>query len=245
MKCEETSRGRLPMKAQQADIHGIFAELAPRYELVNHLFTWGLDARWRKRAAAAALQRGGSRWLDVCTGTGEMAIALRRAGGAGAQVVACDFCLPMLQKAAAKPAAEGVEFVAAEVSRLPFADNTFDVVTIAFATRNITSSRAGLRACLEEFRRILCPGGWFINLETSQPPAPIVRVLMHAYVRWVVWPVGRLVSGRARGYGYLSRSVCRFYGAEELSQIMRAAGFSEVRFERLLLGAVAIHRAVK
>lgn len=226
-------------------IRDIFAEVPRTYERVNHILTLGLDTLWRKRAAKIAAQGGGSRWIDICSGTGELAIYLDRLTPAGTRVHALDFSLPMLSHAAAKPDSRDIAFTLGDARRLPFEDDTFDLLTTGFATRNLNLNRETLIGTFAEFRRVLRPGGRFVTLETSQPNVRFLRRLMRGYVATVVWPIGRRISGSDAGYAYLSRTIPRFYDTEELAQIMIAAGFREVSFQRLLLGVAAIHLAWK
>jgi demethylmenaquinone methyltransferase/2-methoxy-6-polyprenyl-1,4-benzoquinol methylase len=221
----------------------LFAEVAPTYELVNRVLTFGLDAHWRRKAARLAAAEGGRAWMDACSGTGELAANLRALAPAETQVMSLDFCRPMLARAAAKPSGRKIDFVLADVKALPFADASLDLITISFATRNINLSRAALVRTFAEFRRVLRPGGRFVNLETSQPRSRIVRALFHAYIRLVVRRVGALISGSRAGYAYLGTTIPRFYPAEELTAILKEAGFVEVRVKRLLFGAAAIHLA--
>ena len=227
------------------NIREIFAEVPGTYDLVNHILTFGLDTIWRRRAAGEASATGGSRWLDVCAGTGEMAACLSRRAGPGTCVVAVDFSLPMLRKARLKPFGGRVAFVGGAAGALPFPDGSFDLVMIAFATRNINVSRDALVGTFREFNRVLGPGGVFVNLETSRPPSRFVRSLLHLYARIMIGPLGSFISGSRAGYSYLSRTLRGFYGAEDLSVIMREAGFSRVSFRRMTRGAVAVHRAMK
>ena len=226
-------------------IRKLFSEVPATYELVNHVLTLGQDRRWRGKAARIAASRGGTRWLDVCTGTGEMALGLRELAGPEVLIAAADFCLPMLQAASGKRVARPIRFVQAEAGALPFPDETFDLVTISFATRNIHVSRDVLLRCFREFYRVLRPGGRFVNLETSQPASKLVRRLFHLYVRLTVKPVGSLISGSKAAYAYLSYTIPRFYSAPELSEILLEGGFGKVTSRPLLLGAVAVHEAVK
>ena len=226
-------------------LRDIFGEIAGSYERANRALTLGLDRGWRRRAAGRAAAGGGTRWLDVCSGTGEMAENLAGLAAGGTEIVAVDFSLPMLTLARAKPRLARAGFVLADVGRLPFPDATFDLVTISFATRNVNLSRPALESTFREFARVLRPGGRFVNLETSQPPNPIVRAAFRAYVRLVVMPVGRRISGAMAGYAYLAASIRNFYGAGELAEVLRASGFGRVVFERLLFGAAAIHLSTK
>ncbi len=190
-------------------------------------------------------KRGGTKWLDVCTGTGETATYLKGISKENQDVFAVDFSLPMLQEATTKQETNGITLTLADAKNLPFPDNSFDVVTISFATRNITTNRDNLLLFLREFRRVLKPSGLFLNIETSQPPSVIIRKLFHLYARRVISTVGYMISGSRSGYAYLSSTIRRFFEAEEFVKIIREAGFKRVDFHRMLLGIVAIHRALK
>ncbi|MBI2958104.1 MAG: ubiquinone/menaquinone biosynthesis methyltransferase [Chloroflexi bacterium] len=228
-------------------VQKIFSEIPSTYELVNHVLTLGLDIAWRRKAARLAAVPGNrdeARLLDVCTGTGETAVYLRR-WAKHAEVVAVDFTERMLRTARAKEGARGIRLVMADAQRLPFADNSFDAVTISFATRNLNRDRENLLACLREFKRVLKQGGTLVNLETSQPLSRRVRRVYHCYVRLLVKPVGARISGSEAGYAYLSHTIPLFYDAEELASVVRQAGFTAVTYQRLLFGIAAIHMATK
>lgn len=223
----------------------MFAEVAPTYERVNHILTFGLDRRWRRAAARWAAEGGGELWLDVCSGSGDMARLLLRWADKGTRVIALDFCLPMLKKAVSPKRYMRPEPVAADVRRLPFSDVTFDLVTVSFATRNINLSRDILEETFREFYRVLKPGGQFVNIETSQPRSRLLRRVFHAYVRAAVKPIGSRISGSIPGYAYLASTIPRFYPPEGLVALLRSAGFSEVTWRRLSWGITAVHLAVK
>jgi demethylmenaquinone methyltransferase/2-methoxy-6-polyprenyl-1,4-benzoquinol methylase len=224
-------------------LQDLFAEVAPTYERVNRALTFGLDVRWRRKAARIAADGSGGLWMDVCSGTGETAANLRALAPLPTRIISLDFCPPMLASAAAKPGGRAIDFVLGDVKALPFPDASLDLITISFATRNINLSREILTRTFAEFRRVLKPGGRFVNVETSQPGLKIVRVLFHAYVRLAVRRVGTLISGSRAGYAYLEATIPKFYSAAELTAIMREAGFAEVRVKRFMLGAAAIHVA--
>jgi demethylmenaquinone methyltransferase/2-methoxy-6-polyprenyl-1,4-benzoquinol methylase len=215
------------------------------YELVNHILTFGHDALWRRRAARIAAEQGGTQWADMCTGTGEMAVCLSRLARRGTSIHAVDFSAPMMAEAMKKPEARNIDFVVSDVKALDFPDESLDLVTISFATRNINLNKAVLTQTFAEFCRVLKPGGRFINLETSQPSSLLIRRLFHFYVRLFVKPVGGLISGSYRGYAYLAHTIPRFYPPEELSKIMRAAGFKNVTYRKLLFGIASIHQGTK
>jgi len=226
-------------------IQKIFTEIPKTYELVNHILTLGFDILWRKKAIKIAVKQGGSHWLDVCTGTGETANYLAEQADSITKIYAVDFSLPMLTEATIKPNGKRIHFTLSDVRQLPFPDNTFDLITISFATRNINTSRENLETSFCEFYRILKPGGQFINLETSQPQFFIIRKLFHLFIKIFVKPIGSLISGSNTGYTYLSHTIPRFYTAIELASILKSTGFRTVIFKRLLFGATAIHQSVK
>ncbi len=223
----------------------IFAEVPATYELVNHVLTLGLDVLWRRRAARLAATVGPGKWADLCTGTGETAIYLSRLAPEGTSVYGVDFSEPMLAEAKKKPRAEKINFVAADIKNLPFDDATFDLLTMSFATRNINLSREILIESFAEYYRVLKPGGCFVNVETSQPPSPLIRKCFHEYIRLFVKAIGSRISGSKAAYAYLAATIPRFYTAEELADVMREAGFDKVTFRRCFLGVAAIHRAHK
>lgn len=225
-------------------IRKIFSEVAHTYELVNHVLTFGLDMFCRRKVAKVAAAEDGTRWLDVCTGTGQMAVCLRDIADNKTMIVATDSCFPMIHKAAQKPQVSRIAFILADTHVLPFRDMTFDLITLSFAARNINVSRASLVQCFRELHRILKPGGRFVNLETSQPSASFIRRLFHMYVRLVVARLGQIISGSRAGYVYLAHTIPRFYSADELADIIRQAGFAEVTFNHMLYGILAIHKAI-
>jgi demethylmenaquinone methyltransferase/2-methoxy-6-polyprenyl-1,4-benzoquinol methylase len=220
-------------------------QVSATYELVNHILTLGCDALWRRRAARIAAASGGTQWADVCTGTGEMAVYLSRLAPPETTVHAVDFSVPMLDVARKKPEAQNITFLVSDVKALDFPDDSLDLITIAFATRNINLSRDALIQTFAEFYRVLKPGGRFVNLETSQPSSRLIRRLFHAYVTLFVKPIGGLISGSYNGYAYLRHTIPRFYPPEELSDIMCQAGFKDVTCRKLIFGIAAIHQGMK
>ncbi len=226
-------------------IQNMFAEVPATYELVNHVLTFGLDIIWRRKAARIAAKAGGAQWVDMCTGTGEMAVYLSRLAPEGTEIYAVDFCESMMDKARRKPHAESIHFVAADITALPFEDETFDLVTMSFATRNINVSKEKLIQSFSEYYRVLKPGGRFVNLETSRPPFWPIRKGFDLHIKLFVAQIGGRISGCPTAYAYLAKTIGRFYTAEALAGIMQQAGFDEVTFKRLLFGAAAIHQAVK
>ncbi len=226
-------------------IRKIFSEVANTYELVNHVLTFGLDILWRKKAAREAAKAKGLLWMDVCSGTGEMALNLSRLADKKVKIISVDFCHPMIARAQEKRKIPNHSFVLAESELLPFADKAFSLVTISFATRNIYPNKGVLVSHLKEFHRVLKPGGYFVNLETSQPSIRIIRKLFHLYIKLTVKQLGYFLSGSRAGYSYLAFTIPRFFPPEEFSEILSEAGFARVTHRSLFLGVSAIHTAVK
>jgi len=233
------------MTSMTHGLQKIFSEVAGSYDLVNHVLTLGLDIPWRRRAARTGARLGGTAWLDVCSGPGEMARDLARLAPRGVRVIAADFTPAMVEASLERSRRAGVRFVLSEAGALPFADGTFDLVTISFAARNINTRRELLVRRFREFQRVLRPGGSFLNLETSQPRQGLIRAVFHAYIKTMVKPLGFILSGSKAGYAYLSSTIPRFHDAEQLAALILEAGFTSVSVERYLFGAAAVHLARK
>jgi demethylmenaquinone methyltransferase/2-methoxy-6-polyprenyl-1,4-benzoquinol methylase len=237
--------------SQSRFLHDVFTVVPPRYDLINHLMTWGLDGRWRRMAARECLAAKPGRVLDLCCGTGDLVLAIARLGGEKIEVLGIDYSQPMLAKAERKAGRSGdsqrLSFVCGDIARIPFPDAYFDCIGISFAFRNLTYQNPLAGRYLAEVLRVLKNGGRFVILESSQPhPRPgFIKWLHHLYVRHFVFRLGWLVSGDKESYRYLADSVVNFYGAEELKKLLMEAGFGRVSFRRLFLGAAAIHVAVK
>lgn len=228
----------LPSPSDKAAyVSRMFASIAGRYDLMNRLMTAGRDRAWRAAAVAWLDPRPGQVVLDLGTGTGDFLPLL---AGHGCRSVGADFSLPMMQAGRAKlaRASAPVSLVAGDATRLPFADATFDGLVNGFLLRNV----ADLDAALAEMLRVLKPGGRVVCLEITWPRLPLFREGFGLYFGRLVPLVGRLISRDAAAYSYLPSSVAAFLSAPELAGRMRAAGFQEVAWRRLALGAVALHR---
>jgi demethylmenaquinone methyltransferase/2-methoxy-6-polyprenyl-1,4-benzoquinol methylase len=234
--------------ASKRPLHHIFTAVPPRYDLINSLITWGLDRRWRLKAARECLSIHPQRVLDLGCGTGDLAIGIARLVDAAVELVGIDYSLPMLERATGKAkdlADNKPAFVYGDAASLPFPDGYFDCIGISFAFRNLTYKNPMAPDYLAEVLRVLRPGGRFIIVESSQPKARLVRNLFHIYLRWCVYRLGYLLSGNRGAYSYLVESAARFYTADELKELLIKVGFQKVSFQPLFLGAAGICIAVK
>jgi demethylmenaquinone methyltransferase/2-methoxy-6-polyprenyl-1,4-benzoquinol methylase len=218
-------------------IAGMFDAIAPRYDLLNHLLSAGLDRRWRNLAVEALALGEGARVLDLCTGTADLALAtVRRASHAS--VVGVDFAGEMLRLGVAKVRAASLEsrirLVRGDAASIPVGTGSCDAATIAFGIRNVAEPERALR----EIARVLKPGGRLAILEFGQPRIPGVRTLYSWYFRYLLPFVGRMVSKHQSAYSYLPASVGTFPPPAEFSNMLAATGFSHVRAVPLTFGIV-------
>ena len=238
-------------------VRDMFSQIAPRYDLLNHLLSMQLDRVWRRRVARRVrpiLLRGDARVLDLCCGTGDLAFSLRRAPGTRAQIVGADFSHAMLVRARAKsldgdsgrravPLREpgALPVFEADALRMPFADGSFDLVTTAFGFRNLANYEDGLR----EIFRVLRPGGTVAILEFTEPPPGMMGDLYRWYFRNVLPRIGAFLSGDAKAYSYLPASVSRFFRPAELAGLMTTVGYRAAEYKVWTLGTVALHTGVR
>ena len=230
-------------------VREMFTQIAPRYDFLNHLLSFQLDRVWRARAANClrpTLEGKFPLVLDLCCGTGDLGIAL--AERFTPQVIGADFALPMLVRAKEKCATlrgknlvqlRRPKFVEADALCLPFADNSFDLVTTAFGFRNLANYDSGLR----EIHRVLKPGGTIAILEFTEPPDNVLGNLYRWYFRSVLPRVGGWLSGDPTAYTYLPKSVSRFFRPPELAAAISHAGYSQVTHKSWTAGTVALHTA--
>jgi demethylmenaquinone methyltransferase/2-methoxy-6-polyprenyl-1,4-benzoquinol methylase len=228
---------------KRAYVRRIFSEIAPRYDLLNHLLSFNVDRRWRRRAIRRLEpgRRPAGVYVDLCAGTLDVAAELSRTRGFRGLVLGTDFAEPMLRAGIDKSPRVLVAPVTADALELPLADSSVAGAIVAFGIRNVAS----LPDALDEVFRVLEPGGRFVILEFSTPRSPLVRSAYHVYFHAVLPAVGRVVSGHKTAYRYLPESVARFPVQEELARAMREAGFVDVRWESLTLGIAAIHSGDK
>jgi demethylmenaquinone methyltransferase/2-methoxy-6-polyprenyl-1,4-benzoquinol methylase len=203
-----------------ASVRAMFEDIAPTYDLLNHLLSARQDVLWRRRAIRRLAPRPHERILDLCCGTGDSTRELARQSR-GAEVIGADFALPMLQRARAKnlPA-----LVTADALQMPFADATFDAAMVAFGARNFEDTRSGMR----EMARVVKPGGRLLVLEFMRPTSLLVQRGFGAF-NLALSPVGRAVSGHSSAYSYLPQSVGGFFTRREFETLLRECGWKNVR----------------
>jgi len=224
-------------------VNSMFARIARRYDVANHLLSGGLDIRWRRQLVRAVRHAQPRAILDLATGSGDVAFALSRGLPENVTILGMDFCRPMLEEAEIKKRTRlfaNVTFQQGDGLALPLADNSFDAVTISFGLRNM----GDLNKSLNEMRRVLRPGGRMFVLEFSQP-ARWFRQLYYFYLRRILPGIAQLVTGDRAAYVYLNETIAEFPSREVLSAAILAAGFSAVQARGLTFGTVALHEAVK
>lgn len=229
-----------------AQVREMFGRIAPRYDLLNHLLSLDIDKVWRRRVAARfapILRNPAACVLDLCCGTGDLALAFRKEGPVGAEILGSDFVPEMLDRARAKGLALGMKitFVEADALALPFGDASFDLVACSFGFRNLANYERGLG----EIRRVLKPGGVAAILEFAEPRGRLFGSIYRFYFRRVLPRLGALISGNAAAYTYLPSSVSKFPSPENLQEQFSAAGYEDACFERWTGGIVALHTARK
>jgi len=224
---------------KRAYVRRIFSEIAPRYDLLNHVLSLNIDRGWR-RAALAELrwqERPAGNYLDLCAGTLDIGAMLARTKGFHGTVIGADFAEPMLRKGIGKADARKLTPVTADALALPLPDGSIDGAIVGFGVRNLADLDEGFR----EVRRVLSPGSRFVILEFSTPPMALVRAAYRVYSHYVLPAIGRIVSGHPTAYTYLPESVDAFPEAQALADRLSAARFSNVRWRHLTLGVAAIH----
>jgi demethylmenaquinone methyltransferase/2-methoxy-6-polyprenyl-1,4-benzoquinol methylase len=224
---------------KRAYVQRIFSQIAPSYDLLNHLLSFNIDRRWRRQAIAAiGWERvPGGVYVDLCAGTLDVSAELAKRPSFAGRIVAADFAEPMLLAGRGKTSPSVVSPVVADALDLPIPDGGASGAIVAFGIRNVADLDRGLR----EVHRVLAPGATFVILEFTTPRSSIVRAGYHFYFHRVLPFIGGVISGHATAYKYLPKSVANFPIEEQLAARMRAAGFRDVSWRTLTLGIAAIH----
>jgi demethylmenaquinone methyltransferase/2-methoxy-6-polyprenyl-1,4-benzoquinol methylase len=224
---------------KRAYVQNIFSDIAPSYDLLNHLLSLNIDKRWRRRALEMLrwTRAPEGRYVDLCAGTLDVGAELSRRPGFRGFIVGADFAEPMLRAGFGKASGEVLAPVVADALKLPIGPNTADGAIVAFGIRNV----ADLDACLTEVHRVLVPGARFVILEFTTPRIGLVRAGYHLYFHHVLPWIGGMISGHRSAYRYLPKSVANFPDEASLARRMENAGFSAVGWKTLSLGIAAIH----
>lgn len=234
-----------PESREPSRVQAMFGGISRRYDLLNHVLSLNLDTGWRRRAAREACPGRCSRVLDLCGGTGDLSVALAELDPSPELVICCDFSRPMLARAAPKFLRKGLSDRCATVEgdalRLPFADGSFDAVTVGFGVRNLADMRTGF----SEILRVLAPRGRLVVLEFSRPSGPVLSRLYSFYLRSVVPRLGDGTSEGSGPYAYLARTIGEFPEPDLVAGMIREAGFAAVGWRALTGGIVCLHTALK
>ncbi|HSM36745.1 MAG TPA: class I SAM-dependent methyltransferase [Longimicrobiales bacterium] len=234
----EPANGGAPGPGKAARVRRMFSDIAPRYDLLNHVLSLNVDRLWRSAAAREVV--GGAppgRVLDACAGTLDLSLAVASRLPPGGRVVGVDFALPMLELGRAKIGSARVDTVAADSLRLPFADGTFDAAAVAFGVRNLADRAAGL----DEFARVLKASGRLVVLEFSTPAFAPLAAAYRFYFHRILPRIGALLSRHDDAYTYLPESVVDYPPPAAFGGMMEASGFQRVRWRRLTGGIVTLH----
>lgn len=236
---------QVPLEEKAQRVRAVFDSVADKYDVMNDVMSMGVHRLWKRFAIEMTGLRPGQRALDLASGTGDLALRLAERVGAQGVVVASDINAAMLARGRERLVNQGVvgnvEYTLANAEALPFADDYFDCVTIAFGLRNVTDKDSALRSMY----RVLKPGGRLLVLEFSKPVAPGLAPLYDAYSFKLLPLMGRLIANDEASYRYLAESIRMHPGQQKLKEMMEAAGFEKCEFFNLSGGIVALHRGYK
>jgi len=226
----------------------MFNEVPARYDMLNRVITWRLDERWRKTAVRSCLEGAPSRVLDLCTGTGDLAIRLAKSVNGETRIKALDYSQPMLEVArgkADKANLYNIEFIHGDAALMPIENEDLDVVGIAFAFRNLTYKNPDREKFLQEIYRVLKSQGKFVIVESSQPENRLMRSLFRLYLKVFVAGIGGWLSGHKGAYRYLAASARNFYEPAEIKELLSGTGFTRVEYRAFLGGIAGLTVATK
>ncbi len=224
----------------KSQVQAMFGRIAPRYDLMNRLMTFGQDQSWRRFVVKQANLSNNSTVLDIASGTGDIAFEIRR-NYPSAKIVAADFALPMMQVGQQRPMGSQVGWLGADALGLPLPSTEFDAVVSGYLFRNVPDID---QALAEQFR-ILKPGGRMVTLDTTPPMNPILKPFINIHLKYIIPVMGKLITGDNSAYSYLPESTLAFKSAEALAERIENAGFKEVKFKKFMMGTMAVHWGIK
>jgi demethylmenaquinone methyltransferase / 2-methoxy-6-polyprenyl-1,4-benzoquinol methylase len=228
-------------------LYGIFTDIPPHYDLINRLITLGMDKGWRRKAALECISGHPQKFLDLCCGTGDLAIGVSELAKYPIEVKGLDYSQPMLDLAGSKARQKGksISFTQGDASKLPFPAQYFDCIGVSFAFRNLTYKNSMAEAHLEEILRVLQPDGRCVIVESSQPASKFIRSCYHFYMRQYVYRIGAQLSGNKPAYRYLAESSSNYFSPPEMKEFLIRSGFKKVAYQPLFFGAAGIYSATK
>lgn len=224
----------------KSHVQSMFGQIAPRYDLMNRLMTFGRDQTWRRFVVQQAHLFEHSTVLDIASGTGDIAFEIRRQYP-HATIIAADFALPMMHVGQTRPNGDQVYWLGANALALPLPDRSCDAVVSGFLFRNVPDIEQALR----EQWRVLRPGGKIVTLDTSPPPRNFLFPFIYFHLKFVIPTLGRLITNSSMAYRYLPSSTLSFKTPEVLQARFETAGFVDVRFKKFMLGTIAVHWGTK
>ncbi len=233
---------------QRKPLQRMFNNVPRRYDRMNRILTWYMDERWRKKATKECLDNNPKHILDLCTGTGDLALQLGKTTNGKTKITALDFSLPMLEIAQRKAVIKRmshIRFVEGDVSDLPFKDKQFDSIGIAFAFRNLTFKNPKTQQYLREINRVISENGRLVIIESSQPKNKILKKLYHLYLKNIVGRIGGILSGHKSAYRYLAYSAINYFSPEEIAALLKEYGFNRVEHKQFYFGVACMHVAYK
>jgi demethylmenaquinone methyltransferase / 2-methoxy-6-polyprenyl-1,4-benzoquinol methylase len=229
-------------------LHAFYNRIFKRYDLVNRIFTFGQDQRWRDITAKRCMKNKPDSVLDLCCGTGDLTIKLHQNAPHGVEIVACDFNESMLSVAiekCRKGKEKNIDFVQGDAASLPFKNEQFDCLTIGFGFRNLTFDNSGMDKHIAEMNRVLRPGGKLFILESAVPTNMIFRFFYRLYLYFFLVPLGTIISGNLKAYWYLAHSSSDFFSTDEIRAMLLERGFSSMKTQRFFLGATNLLEVTK
>lgn len=244
MNCESINPYNSDPRSKTEQVKTMFDNIAPAYDFMNRAMTFGIDRIWRRKAVDMVAKRSPRRILDVATGTGDLAMLLARRIE-GSEVTGIDLSEGMIEIGRKKIAEAGlshrISMQCGDCLQMPWGDDTFDAITVAYGVRNFENLLRGYR----EMLRVLRPGGVLTVIELSTPSNPIVKPMYKLYTRWIIPTVGRMVSKDVRAYAYLPESIAAVPQRNAMTELMEQAGFKEAAYRSLTFGTCCIYTAIK